>query len=446
MRSFFYSSFFCFLLAFTFSRGELNAQVWSPLGSGANALRFDQPISCLTTDVQGDVFIGGYTGDSSGTNVEKWDGTKLTMYSTGAGGLNAQGVVFRLAVDAENNIYAIGPFSDSLGGIVIRWDGISWSKVGELRANNDVDALAVDSISHVYAGGDFTGIGNYVAKWNGTDWNDLGGLNASSGIYCLTIDKKGYVYAAGAFKNILNYNYVARWDGSSWSELGEGSNTLNANSNITALAADEAGNIYVGGFFTNSSGKSYVAKWDGTSWSELGGKNSLGTIRSIAAGNSGNIYAAGGLRDKHSMNYVAEWNGSSWSELGDTSIMAGGIESVTVDKNENVYVAGEFGDSLGYYVARYGPVTNGVQNIYNTNTIQVFPNPNKGNFVLRMPSGIVNGTIEIVNVINQRIYTKSFRTTVNSINISLRNFTQGLYFLRLKQNEHIYENKLILLK
>ena len=207
-------------------------------------------------------------------------------------------------------------------------------------------------------------------------WSELGtgsnALNPNGTINSIVTDAAGNIYAAGEFTDANKKYYVAKWNGTSWSELGTGKNALNVINNINAIAVDAAGNVYAAGDFfhidsTNTGFVTgydyYVAQWNGTSWNELGNNieattlNANSQINCIAVDGSGNVYAAGEFTNSSGYYYVAQWNGSSWSEMGALSYALNAnsyITSITLDKNENVYVSGWFTDNNSQtYVARW---------------------------------------------------------------------------------------------
>ena len=205
-------------------------------------------------------------------------------------------------------------------------------------------------------------------------WFELGTLlQWGSGPGSIVSDSDGNVYAAGGMIDSPTLPsgkcYVAKFDNLThlWSEVGTGSNRLKANGGISGMVMDKTGNIYVGGSFTDSTllflaiGHCYVAKWDGSAWSTLGtGANALnagGTINTMVMDDSENIYVAGNFRNSLGQSYVAKWNGTSWSELYGLNANLF-IYSICVDDSFNVYAAGDFSDASGHvYVARYDHIT-----------------------------------------------------------------------------------------
>jgi len=178
-------------------------------------------------------------------------------------------------------------------------------------------------------------------------------LDNNDGVNAICTDNSGNVYAAGNFMNSMGNKYVAKWDKLTgiWSELG-GDNSLAANDNLGALCADSSGNIYAAGSFTNAKGKYYVARWNSfnNTWSELGGINGLAANSSIASmcmDSKGNLFAAGGFTDTLGYYYVAKWDKltDTWSELDGAGLKDSiVINAICTDRYNNIYVTTGFYD------------------------------------------------------------------------------------------------------
>jgi len=304
---------------------------------------------------------------------------------SGSNALNPNNLFLSITTDNTGNVYAAGDFTDNNGyNYVAKWNGTNWSELGTgsnaLNANSYISTIATDTIGNVYAAGYFTDSNGYyyVAKWDGTSWSELGSdsnaLHANTIINTLITDKTGNLFAAGSFIDPAGHPYVAKWTGTKWIELGLDTNALAASAPIRSIAADKLGNIYAGGDFVDTGNKIYVAKWNGTSWSELGiGPTALiesdttGQILSITIDANGNIYAAGTFTDTNGYYYVGKWNDVKWQELGsgsnilsaDTVIGSNsGINSIATDASGNIYAAGYFKDAHGNpYVAKWNGST-----------------------------------------------------------------------------------------
>jgi hypothetical protein len=264
----------------------------------------------------------------------------------------ANSTVRAVAVDEAGNLYAGGDFTivgDIRASRIAKWNGSSWSALGS-GMNSSVFALAVAG-GDLYAGGAFTNAGgitaNRIAKWNGSSWSALdSGFNHT--VLALSVSGTD-LYAGGIFTNAggISANRIARWNGSSWSALGSGMN----NSVYTLAIAST--NLYAGGVFTTAGGNAAnrIARWNGSSWSALGSgmNNSVYTL-TIA---STNLYAGGVFTTAggNAANRIARWNGSSWSAL--SAGLNNTVWAVAVS-GSNLYAGGEFsGPGANYYVAKW---------------------------------------------------------------------------------------------
>jgi hypothetical protein len=333
---------------------------WSTLGS----LRVRPPalgseVTALAVDGAGNLYVAGAfdtIGGVSAKDVAKWDGTNWSALGSGT-----NRVVVALAVDGDGDLYAGGPFTTA-GGVpanhVAKWDGSSWSAVGSGPANS-VMALAMDPAGNLYASESFSGrppSRTFVSKWDGTNWSRLGSGMAGSGswyIRALAADGAGNVYAGGDFSTAgeVSASHVAKWDGTSWSALGSGADFY-----VTALGMDGAGNLYAGGHeFAVAGGKvaNSLARWDGSEWWAVGLGTGLGVtneVRCLVPDAAGHLYAggyfsaAGGVAAYH----VARLDSAGWSALGSGTLIPsnweyrGGVSSLAVDRQGNLYAGGYF--------------------------------------------------------------------------------------------------------
>lgn len=91
---------------------------------------------------------------------------------------------------------------------------------------------------------------------------------------------------------------------------------------------------------------------------------------------------------------------------------------------------------------------------YKKYTIAVYPNPSSGDFTIKIsPKNTITSDISIVinSLSGQTIYNKTFNSNfVTSyggnyyINVSLRSFTKGIYFINIKADNYVEQEKLIL--
>ena len=158
----------------------------------------------------------------------KWDGSAWSYMCTDCP--LDMGSIYSLIANASGTIrYAAGDIRLQNGyRYVAQCDGGNcWTQVGALNANADINTMVVDKDGNLYAAGRFTD-GNlpttghqYVAKWDGSTWSKLGDLNANDAIYYLAADPvNGYIYASGYNLSSTGLANVVKWDGTSWSDMG----------------------------------------------------------------------------------------------------------------------------------------------------------------------------------------------------------------------------------
>ncbi|MBA6154830.1 T9SS type A sorting domain-containing protein, partial [Gelidibacter maritimus] len=72
----------------------------------------------------------------------------------------------------------------------------------------------------------------------------------------------------------------------------------------------------------------------------------------------------------------------------------------------------------------------------------VYPNPVQSNLYIQT-NGQETMFLEIFNSIGQKIFQNTYSDNVSLIKIPLDNFTEGLYFIKGKQNRKVFTKKII---
>ena len=75
----------------------------------------------------------------------------------------------------------------------------------------------------------------------------------------------------------------------------------------------------------------------------------------------------------------------------------------------------------------------------------MFPNPNQGNFIVRVPKDS-EGKWIILNQLGQVIKAQDFSTQAESVPISVNGLGQGVYYLTLEINQQIITKKFLLVE
>jgi hypothetical protein len=80
----------------------------------------------------------------------------------------------------------------------------------------------------------------------------------------------------------------------------------------------------------------------------------------------------------------------------------------------------------------------------NNNSIKLYPNPNNGNFILRMQNVTQKSQLQIFNVLGEEIYSATLNSTTTPINLS--SHVAGLYLYRVldEQGDPVSEGKFVI--
>ncbi|MBI2934667.1 MAG: phage tail family protein [Chloroflexi bacterium] len=185
-----------------------------------------------------------------------------------------------------------------------------------------------------------------IKKISGT-WAALStGLNGE--VWAIETAIDGTVYVGGLFTNaggVAAADYIAKWTPGStaWSALGTGvtDSTGAGAQGVQAIAIAPDGAVYVGGTLTSAGGianTSNIAKYTpgSDSWSAV----STGldnAVQALGFAQNGDLWIGGGAFGGVVNNYVTKYNGTSFATL---STMATSVYGLTVDSNDDLYIAG----------------------------------------------------------------------------------------------------------
>jgi len=332
-----------------------NFAVWDPVSESwsAYAPGLTGTVESIVFDQQSNLYVAGvfrFSGTIQEHRVARWSAAGWTNLAQGISG-EYQGDLFvaDLAIDSSNNLYACGAFTNA-GGIgarnIAKWTGDQWTNMGAGLNYDFSFVVEVDHSDRVYVGGFRTYIGP-ISYWNGTYWVDLPYQWDFGYPLALAFDSQNELYSGGFFygRYTLNVEYLFTtrnpWVSFAPSFFGS----------INAVVHDSSGNAYVGGSFKaapNNTNCVSIAKWDVQSrtWTNLGsGMDSPGDnqVVDLIVDSKDNLYAAGyfwfagGVPARS----LAKWDGNSWTGLGANTPI--GVYAMTLDNNDNLYVAGDFG-------------------------------------------------------------------------------------------------------
>lgn len=300
---------------------------WSTFGSGVG-----QPVRVVLPLPNGDLIVAGDFQDLPDANGARCQ--RIARRSNGqwfalGGGLD--GGALALARLPNGDLVAGGTFQQA-GGVpcrhLARWDGSSWHAFGT-GADAFVHTLAVLPNGDLLAGGYFGSVdgvaASRVARWDGTQFHPFGAFDG--GVEHLAVRANGGVLACGAFTAVDGQpaSRVAAFAGGSWSPLGAGIPALVGQileSNTGLVVAATGGGAH---------------RWDGVQWQALGTPSGLSRLCGLADGSVLISYGTGSSAPEAK---ALRYDGTSvveWARLS-----GGRIDSMVLDRDDRVWVAGAF--------------------------------------------------------------------------------------------------------
>jgi len=262
-----------------------------------------------------------------------------------------------------NSYRATNPSSDQIVGLMRRVNALesatslytlllSWGNHGSGDGQFNIPiGIAIDSSGYIYVVDmlnyriqKFTPTGTFITKWgsrgNGDGQFEQSGAGAGMGD--VVIDSVGYVYVCDAFHwRIQKFNaggtFIAKWGSS-----GSGNGNFNG---IWSIAVDSNDNIYVVDLFNfriqkfTSTG-TFITKWgsQGTGDGQFDFSNGSIGRGGITVDSNDNIYVADAFNSRvqkftSTGTFIAKWGSQG---TGDGQFASADI--IAVDSNDNVYV------------------------------------------------------------------------------------------------------------
>jgi len=273
-----------------------------------------------------------------GNSTMHFNGTKWTAFAAPliTGELTAD---LQAVVDiSPTETWAVGnvTFGANLGQIIERWNGTKWSlfpnptllpnSQGDLFAmtsTSATDIWAVGNLVQTFSNGGSTSY-NLFEHWNGTSWTPTF-INDTEGFEGLTGVSEDATNDAWAVGDVGGSTLAIHWDGTSWSHvatpgpLGDGPNQLNA---VVALAPDNAWAVGYStpGLAGQSATLTLILHWDGTTWSIVPSPNvgpNTNRLLGITANSADDIYAFGSNftadGSGNQMTLLLHWDGTNWT-------------------------------------------------------------------------------------------------------------------------------------
>ncbi len=172
------------------------------------------------------------------------------------------------------------------------------------------------------------------------------------------------------------------------------------------------------------------------------------TIEAKVASYGGSTISTGFPKLFYKQNGETSWNEISMTNTSGNTFSAT-IPGLSGENNVEYYISAtnENGKSeshplIGSFDPHFFSYSGGisVKNVKQENEINIFPNP--AIEIITIESNLNSGTIHIININGQEIYSSDFFGSNNKVDIS--NLTSGIYFVRISNNEISYFKKLVI--
>jgi len=372
----------------------------------------------VAIDTNNNVWVGTDAG------VAKFDGTNWTVFTT-ADGLPVN-IISCIAVDALNNVW-IGTDGDG----VARYNGSTWAPY------TFADGLCDNGIHHIACGNDssvwFGSWGAGVSKYQGSTWTTY---NADDGfptfegilatVYYITTDAANNKWF-GTDLGLVKYNNVT------FDTINQTTTPELKSNYITSVAVDADNNKWMGvlskGLTKLNSSDAWVANYD-----TLNGICDNG-ITDIKIDDAGKVwlgeYTKYGALIKGGITKFDPATGSGVSYKETDGLIDEQIFRLAVDRNGDIWVA--TGDGLSKFHDALG-----IKESSTNMSVSLYPNP--AHDYLNADCDVRSGIAQIADITGRII---SVQNVTSPVKINVENLINGLYFLRITENEMTYLGKFI---
>ena len=227
-------------------------------------------------------------GPHPGQVIEKWDGTKWSLFPGPKFGKKEQANVFAMTSSSGNDVWAVGRLINTANGRVSslfeHWNGTAWTATTVESNNEYLFGASADATNDAWAVG-FDGsddIKTSARHWDGTSWKlvatpNVGeGTNKLNGVLALApndVWAVGFSTPLAPPRSAATVTLIEHFDGTSWAVVPSpnvGPNNANQSNRLLGLTANSANDIWAFGSYFPADGSGHqmtlLLHWDGTSW------------------------------------------------------------------------------------------------------------------------------------------------------------------------------------
>lgn len=164
------------------------------------------------------------------------------------------------------------------------------------------------------------------------------------------------------------------------------------------------------------------------------------------------IYGVGDIMGSTDRKSLLKYSPTSntWSSAGVVPSSVFSAAEYTVNKiaGGKILYSGGFwttgnGANQQCYLVNEANISSGINEISNTIAIDVYPNPNNGQFTIKQENQKTMNKLEIYNILGEIIYSTINNKQQATFNIDISNSPQGIYFGKIYDGEIIYTGKIV---
>jgi hypothetical protein len=227
-------------------------------------------------------------GAHSGQVIEKWNGTKWSLFPGPKFGKKERANVFAMTSSSEDDVWAIGSLVNLGTGLVSslfeHWNGAAWTATTVESNNQFLFGASADAANDAWAVG-FNGsdsITTSAMHWDGTNWKRVATPNVGEGTNKLNavlalapsdVWAVGFSTPVAPPKQVATLTLIEHFDGTSWAVVPSpnvGPNSANQSNRLLGLTANSANDIWAFGSYFPADGSGHqmtlLLHWDGTRW------------------------------------------------------------------------------------------------------------------------------------------------------------------------------------
>ena len=457
---------FCFLLTFVLNLTLSSAQTIAAGDGHSLALCSDETVRSWGTNPSGQLGNGTQTG--SNIPIEVSNLTDIIAVVTGENhslALKNDGTVWTWGDNIEGQLGNGTTDDSSLPGQIENFTGViaiaageyhslalkndgtvwawGWNNSGQFGDGTDTDSnipklvseLSFIDVIAIAAGSEHSlflrSNGQILACGNNSD-GQLGNSNNSDSNVPVPVgvaftDVTAIAASGGSSMLLKSNGIVFTWGDNFFGQLGDGSNTssnfpvqVNSLTDITAIAAGDFLSLALRG---NGSIMAWGRNLDG----ELGDGTNTSSNIPVAVSSVSNVFAiTAGQRHSIALKNdgtVSSWGANSVGQLGNGTIT-----------NSNIPA-----DITGLCT-----VVTAENEVSTSRLVSIFPNPSGGNFTLTIAGEGKLYHLEFYSIQGQMIYStnKLMNHSINKIDLS--EFSKGIYFLKIRDGEKSYIEKIVI--